>query len=108
MAHVKSIPEGTLLFVVMKDRPWLPYRVKHVGMVAKRKGKPVFRHATKTHGMVKDVSLWEYLKTLLEYETWPVEGVLFGTPLKQIDTDRVWRLDDRKDPPIPLKPYQPR
>ncbi len=106
--HAKEIPEGTLLFVVMQDRPWLPYRVKHVGMVVQRKGKPLFRHATKTHGKVKDVSLVGYLKTLLEFETWPVEGVLFATPLEQIDPHRVRRLYERKYPPIPLKPNQPR
>jgi hypothetical protein len=76
----RRIPHGSLLFVVLDDRLWLPYRIKHAGLVLHMPdGRIVLRHASAVHGKVVDVSLSRYLTMLSERsEKWPVTGLILA------------------------------
>jgi len=70
------IPTGTLIFLVKTDRPELPHRISHVGLIISRRGKLYVRHAAERfYHRVVDSPMTEYLKRIERYQTWPIEGV---------------------------------
>ncbi len=80
--HAAKLPPGTFLMVVLQDRSWLPYRIKHSGVIVRdEKGRLRFRHASTYHHKVVDVSLQAYLTMVKEKgEKWPASGVILLKP----------------------------
>ncbi len=86
--HPERIPANVFLFVVLEDRPSLPYRVKHAGLVLDgRKGRKILRHASKNHQRIVDVNLLSYLNMLQKKNVnWPASGLILVRPVP--DTER--------------------
>lgn len=82
LKNARRIPEGLFLFVVLENRPSLPYRISHSGLVVKGgRGGKLLRHASKVHGKVADVSLAGYLGMLKKKSVkWPVVGIILAEP----------------------------
>ena len=104
----ERIPEGVFLFVVHEDRSYLPYRIKHAGLVVRdEKGHPRLRHASTTHKKVVDVSLFRYLK-MLKTETfkWPATGIILVRPAAPgpVRSAAKPSLDQGEEAPAPAQP----
>jgi len=82
MQNLDKMPHGAFLFVVLKDRPWLPYRIKHTGLlILDDKARPILRHASTHHKKVVDVALSRYLKMLqTKTKNWEVSGIILLKP----------------------------
>lgn len=64
-ARLAEIPDLSLLFVVLEDRSWLPYRISHVGLVLQTPQGAILRHASRRQGRVVDENLKAYLAGLV-------------------------------------------
>ena len=75
-----TIPSGSLMLIVLVERPGIPYRVTHLGLVLRDpKGRAVLRHASKTTGLVVEQPLLRYVAGLKRrYEKRPVAGLMFA------------------------------
>ncbi len=72
----KRIPPGTVLSVVRSDRPSVPVRVSHQGLIIEKDGKLFLRHAArKVYGRVVDEPLSWFLARNAKYKKWPVTGI---------------------------------
>jgi hypothetical protein len=76
LAGYRAIPSGTVLSIVRTDRPRLPVRITHQGLVIVRDGEHILRHAAEApFDRVVDEPLRDYLKRVGGYREWSVVGV---------------------------------
>jgi len=72
----RKIPRGTVLSTMRADRPRLPVRITHQGLVIVENGKHFIRHAAdEPFGRVVDELLADYLDRISGYREWHVVGV---------------------------------
>jgi hypothetical protein len=72
----RRIPSGTVLSTMRADRPRLPVRITHQGLVIVENGRHLIRHAAnEPFGRVVDEPLADYLDRINGYREWPVVGI---------------------------------
>ncbi|NOZ86835.1 MAG: DUF1460 domain-containing protein [Deltaproteobacteria bacterium] len=70
------VPTGTLLFIIRKDRPELPYLISHVALIISNRGRLFVRHAAEQiYHRVVDSPLSDYLRRIEKYQKRPVMGI---------------------------------
>ncbi len=77
-AAVEEVPAGAIVTVVRVDRPNVPTRITHQGIVVVKQGKRYLRHASgPPFKRVIDFSLDAYFRFCMRYfkSRWPVFGV---------------------------------
>jgi hypothetical protein len=75
-AGYRRIPNGTVLSTMRTDRPRLPVRITHQGLVIVEDGRHLIRHAVaEPVGRVVDEPLGDYLDRIRGYREWYVVGV---------------------------------
>jgi len=75
-AGYRRIPNGTVVSTMRADRPRLPVRITHQGLVVVENGVPVLRHAADDpFGRVVDEPLADYLDRIRGYREWHVVGI---------------------------------
>jgi hypothetical protein len=75
-AGYREIPNGTILSTMRADRPRLPVRITHQGLVVVEDGVPVLRHAADAPFVrVVDEPLADYLDRIRGYREWQVVGI---------------------------------
>ena len=75
-ARLQSPSDGSLIFFLHINRPWLPYVIFHAGIVLQEEKETRLRHASKGRGKTTDVSLVRYLQFLEKrYQRWKVLGI---------------------------------
>ncbi|MBW2398991.1 MAG: DUF1460 domain-containing protein [Deltaproteobacteria bacterium] len=75
-AGYRGIPSGTVLSTMRVDRPRLPVRITHQGLVIVENGKHFIRHAAdEPFGRVVDEPLADYLDRISGYREWQVVGI---------------------------------
>jgi hypothetical protein len=75
-AGYRRIPNGTVVSTMRADRPRLPVRITHQGLVVVENGAPVLRHAADDpFGRVVDEPLADYLDRIRGYREWRVVGI---------------------------------
>ncbi len=86
LTHWRDIPHGVFAFFVLNERSWLPYRIKHAGLILHdAKGRPFLRHASTVHRRVLDVPLLRYLKMLKTKSVkWPATGLILLRPVADV------------------------
>lgn len=76
LAGYRSIPGGSVLSIMRTDRPRLPVRITHQGLVIIRDGERFLRHAADApYDRVVDEPLEAYLKRIRAYREWSVVGI---------------------------------
>jgi hypothetical protein len=76
LANYRAIPSGTVLSIMRTDRPRLPVRITHQGLVIVRDGEHFLRHAADApFERVVDEPLGAYLKRIRAYRGWYVVGI---------------------------------
>ena len=76
LAGYRSIPGGSVLSIMRTDRPRLPVRITHQGLVIVRDGEHFLRHASDApYDRVVDEPLASYLKRIRGYREWYVVGI---------------------------------
>lgn len=96
--NLDKIPHGVFAFVVMKNRIWLPYRIKHSGLVLLNdKGVPILRHASTHHKKVVDVPLVRYIEMLqTKSKNWQPSGFIFVKPQRPaLKSEKITDQSDR-------------
>ncbi|RJO71500.1 MAG: DUF1460 domain-containing protein [Myxococcales bacterium] len=93
--HWRELPANTLMFIVHNDRLYLPYRIRHAGLLVRdAKGSLHLRHASKVHKRVVDVPLERYVEMLATKNVkWPVTGLILARPIEP-------------SPPPPVSPHE--
>jgi len=72
----RRIPTGTVLSTMRADRPRLPVRISHQGLVIVEDGRHLIRHAVgEPYGRVVDELLADYLDRIRGYREWHVVGI---------------------------------
>lgn len=80
--RLDRIPRGTVLLVVRSDRPDMPIRVTHMGLVVGSARGLVLRHAARNlFGRVVDEPLTRFLKRISAYHKWPITGINLQQPV---------------------------
>jgi hypothetical protein len=75
-AGYRRIPSGTVLSTMRVDRPRLPVRITHQGLVIVENEKHYLRHAAdEPFGRVIDEPLADYLDRISGYREWQVVGI---------------------------------
>ncbi|MFH1808236.1 MAG: N-acetylmuramoyl-L-alanine amidase-like domain-containing protein, partial [Pseudomonadota bacterium] len=70
------IPDGTVVSIVREDFKSIPIRVSHQGLLVRKKGVLVLRHAMpKGIDRVIDENFDSYLARIGQYGKWPVTGI---------------------------------
>jgi len=74
-AVADKIPDGTVVTIVRENYKSVPIRVSHQGLLVRRGGRLIMRHALlKGYNRVIDVPLDRYVERLQKYGKWPVVG----------------------------------
>jgi hypothetical protein len=72
----RRIPTGTVMSTMRTDRPRLPVRITHQGLVIVENGRHLVRHAVdEPYGRVIDEPLADYLDRIRAYREWHVVGI---------------------------------
>ena len=78
------IPTGSIIIIVREHRYYNPIWITHLGFVVREKVHQQtytkIRHATVMGNIVKENHLPWYLNYLLQFDTWPIEGILVLQP----------------------------
>ncbi|MFZ5471363.1 MAG: N-acetylmuramoyl-L-alanine amidase-like domain-containing protein [Myxococcota bacterium] len=78
LERARALPAGTLMVVVRDERPLLPTRISHLGILVKKpRQRPKLRHASRSLGKVVDEDLETFLARHAKYGKWKVVGVSF-------------------------------
>ena len=79
-----DIPTGSIIIVVRENRDYNPIWITHLGFVVRetvhQKTYTKIRHATIMGNIVKENHLRWYLNYLLQFDKWPIEGILVLEP----------------------------
>ena len=83
---IDKIPTGSLIIVVRENRYYNPIWITHLGFVVRETVRDTtytkIRHATVMGNVVKENHLPWYLNYLLQFDKWPIEGILILQPQK--------------------------
>ena len=80
LLQASSIPSGSVIFFLRETVDWSPIIVTHVGLVVSG-DTPTLRHASKRRGGVYDESLETYIQSQIDWEGWPLEGLIILAPM---------------------------
>ena len=83
---IDKIPTGSIIIVVRENRYYNPIWITHLGFVVRETVRDTtytkIRHATVMGNIVKENHLPWYLNYLLQFDKWPIEGILVLQPQK--------------------------
>ena len=71
---IERVPHGTILTTIREDRPGVPYRATHVGLVIVANGQRLIRHADKGRGRVVQEELSAFVTRRRKRQRRPVTG----------------------------------
>jgi hypothetical protein len=98
LEHARAAKAGTVAVIVREERVRKVTRVTHLGFIVHRKGRPVLRHAARSHyRRVVDEDLETFLLRNSKYDKWPVTGFSFYE-VKAPPDDEAPRVAERAAP----------
>jgi hypothetical protein len=75
LARMDHIPHGAIITSIRSERPGVPYRASHVGLViVDPDGQRMVRHAHRRRGRVIEQPLSDFVRAARRWRRWPIVG----------------------------------